>query len=458
MPPIVPLIAEAAGGLLFASTALTAVTLRRVVPTNRVDIVQSSGKTTSYGKDRANGNVYYAWPSWLPFIGVTVTHFPESVFTVELKDYAAYDVGRLPFLVDIMGFFRIGDSDKAAHRVADFAELQVQLHSVMESTVRSVLASARLEDIMQDRVVLAGEFTAAINASLAEWGVTTVKDIAFMDIRDQPVQGLEPNQGVIANIMAKEKSRIARESRVVQAANQQAAQTAEIEANREVGMRQQEAALQVGQAQALAEKGVGIAEQQAKQEVLSEAKTTAEREMEVKQVTNVRSAEIARSVAEVSADQARKVMVVNADAERQRLETIATGTLEAAKRGAEGTKVKGEAEGAALQAIKLAEVAPQITLAEKIGGNEGYQTYLVRIEQVRASQAIGIAQADALKAADIKVIVTGGDVVSGMSGITDVFSAKGGQAIGAMIEGLAQTPAGAAVVERVTRKPKEGAA
>jgi flotillin len=439
--------AEIGGGVLFATSALTAITLRRVVPTNRVDIVQSSGKTTSYGKDRANGNVYYAWPPWLPVIGVTVTHFPESVFTVELKDYAAYDVGRLPFLVDIMGFFRIGDSDKAAHRVADFAELQMQLHSVMESTVRSVLASAKLEDIMQDRVVLAGEFTKAINASLEEWGVTTVKDIAFMDIRDQ--QGQE----VIANIMAKEKSRIARESRVVQASNNQAAQTAEIEANREVGMRQQEAVLQVGQAQALAEKGVGIAEQQAKQEILTESKTTAEREMEVKQVTDVRTAEIARSVAEVSADQQRKVLVVNSDAERQRLELVATGQLEANKREAEGVRIKGEAEGAAQTAVNLAAVSPQITLAKEIGGNEGYQTYLVSIEKVRAGQAVGIAQADALKAADIKVIVTGGDVPTGMGNITELFSAKGGQAIGAMLEGLSQTDSGKAVVDRVTKKP-----
>jgi hypothetical protein len=44
-----------------------------------------------------------------------------------------------------------------------------------------------------------------------------------------------------------------------------------------------------------------------------------------------------------------------------------------------------------------------------------------------------------------------------MNGITDVFSAKGGQALGAMLEGLAQTDAGKAVVERATKgaaKPK----
>ncbi len=45
--------------------------LRRVVTTNEVHIVQSSKLTTSYGKDTNNGNTYYEWPSWLPVIGVT---------------------------------------------------------------------------------------------------------------------------------------------------------------------------------------------------------------------------------------------------------------------------------------------------------------------------------------------------------------------------------------------------
>lgn len=41
-------------------------TLRSVVSTNDVHIVQRGKRTVSYGKDQADGNVYYAWPSWLP--------------------------------------------------------------------------------------------------------------------------------------------------------------------------------------------------------------------------------------------------------------------------------------------------------------------------------------------------------------------------------------------------------
>ena len=69
---------------------------RRVVPTNMVHIVQSSKSTVSYGRGREAGNTYYEIPSFIPFFGVTVTQFPESIFDISLKDYEAYDTGRLP--------------------------------------------------------------------------------------------------------------------------------------------------------------------------------------------------------------------------------------------------------------------------------------------------------------------------------------------------------------------------
>lgn len=434
--------------LAFALLSLiVAFLLRRVVPTNRVDIVQSKKYTRSYGKGRENGNVYYAWPSFLPLIGVTVAHFPESVFNVTLKDYDAYDSGRLPFQVDIMSFFRIADSDMAAHRVANFDELNDQLRGVLQGAVRRTLATNKLEEIMEDRAKLGTTFTQEVNDQLKEWGVTTVKTIEFMDIRDAP------GSTVIQNIMAKEKSRIDMESRMAVAANNQTAELREIEAQQVVDVRDTEAKQLVGERQAEADKAVGISQQKAEQEVLSEKKVTTEREAEVIKVKEVRAAEIAREVAEVSADQDRKVTIVVADADRQRMELIATGQLEAAKRDAEGIRIKGEAEGAAKEAVLQAEVAPQITLAKEIGGNEGYQTYLVQVENVRANKEIGVAQASALTKADVKVIVNGGTVQGGVGSISELFTSRGGQAIGSMLEGLAQTEPGKAVIDLATKKP-----
>lgn len=450
-----PLIITAAIGVAVAVAVLllmAGVALRRVVPTNRVDIVQSAKWTRSYGKGRDYGNAYYAIPSFVPVFGVTITHFPESVFDITLSGYDAYDSGRLPFLVDVMAFFRVEDSDTAAHRVAHFDELRDQLKGVLQGAVRRTLAVHKLEQIMEDRTALGQTFTEEVNEQLKEWGVTTAKSIEFMDIRD--VQGSQ----VISNIMAKEKSRIEMESRMAVAGNMQNAQTREVEASREVQMRQQEAALAVGQKAAATKQAVGVAEQQATQEVLTQEQETAKRQMEVQQVQDVRAAEIAQSVAVVQAEQARKVAVVESDAERQRQEIVAQGRLAAAKLDAQGTQAKGEAEGNAKRAVLLAEVAPQITLAKEIGSNEGYQSYLVRIRGVEAQQAVGVANAEALKAADIKVIATGGSVQSSLGSVSELFTPKGGATIGGMIEGLeAVAPAAVEAVRAATRKPNGSA-
>jgi flotillin len=439
----VTLIILATIAAVILAAIFVAVTLRRVVPTNMVDIVQSRKTTTSYGSG-AGSNVYYQWPAFLPLLGVVVTRLPVSVFKVSLKDYASYDSGRLPFLVDVAAFFRVEDSNIAAQRVSSFEQLQQQLISILEGAVRVTLAQHKLEEIMQDRAVLGATFTKNVQSALAEWGVATVQDIQFMDLRDVA------DSKVIHNIMAKESSRIEKESRTMVADNHRAAAEAEIEAQRQVDLQAQDATEQVGIRTAAQTQNVGIAKQKSDQQVLTEAQETKTREMAVRQVEAVRTAEIARDVATVTAEQQRKVTVIDADAEKQRLTTVADGSLAAAQRDAEAITVKGEAEGRAKTAVLLAEVTPQITLAKEIGSNEGYQHYLISIKNVEANRDVGIEQAKALTAADVRVIATGGDVSGSVSSIGDIFSAKGGARLAATLAGLAQTDEGAAVVERVT--------
>jgi flotillin len=242
--------------------------LRRVVPTNMVHIVQSSKKTTPYGRGKEAGNTYYEWPAWIPYFGVTVTQFPESNFQVSLDNYDAYDTNRLPFVVDVTAFFRVDNAETAAQRISSFNELKLQLISVLQGSVRRILATNQLEDIMQERSSLGQQFTAEVKDQIKEWGVVPVKTIEFMDLRDSP------KAQVIANIMAKEQSRIDKESRVAVAANQQEAKLKEIDAQRTVEVQRQDAEQQVGLRTAEKDKAVGIAQQQANQEVLTQKKET----------------------------------------------------------------------------------------------------------------------------------------------------------------------------------------
>jgi flotillin len=431
-----------------------AVIWRRVVPTNMVHIVQSSKKTVSYGRGREAGNTYYAIPSFIPFFGVTVTLFPESVFDLNLRDYDAYDVDRLPFLVDVRAFFRISDSQIAAQRVSNFAELQGQLGGVLQGAVRSVLAQYSLDHIMSDRATLGRQFSDVVDLGLKEWGVSTVKTIEFMDIRDSR------DSQVIHNIMAKKKSYIEMESRVEVAKNMQDAETKEIEAKRQIALSRTEAEQQVGIRQAEKEKTIGIAQEKNKQEVQLEAKLTTERQMEVQKVQSVRQAEIDKEVATVKAEQDKQVQVVNAEAakqaqitnaeaEKESVTQIAEGKLAATLKNAEGIQAEGTARAEAEKALLLAPVNAQITLANEIGSNEGYQAYLIKVRNIEATEAVGKEMAGAIKAADLKIIANSGDVQSGIGNLADVFTPKGGTSIAGMLAALNQTEEGSALLGKV---------
>ena len=127
------------------------------------------------------------------------------------------------------------------------------------------------------------------------------------------------------------------------------------------------------------------------------------------------------------------------------------GQLVVAQKEAEGIKARGEAQAKAKEKLGLAEVQPQITLAKEIGENEGYQTYLIEIKKVEASQAVGVEQARNLGNAQIKIVANsgGGNIQEGVSSVMDLFSAKGGQVLGSMLETFAGTEQGQALLGKL---------
>jgi flotillin len=445
------------GAILLGVTFLGAIFMRRVVPTNMVHIVQSVRKTTPYGTGQATGNVYYEFPSWLPILGVNVIKLPVSNFGINLKDYDAYDKDRVPFLVDIVAFFRIADTAKAAQRVTHIGELQAQLTQIIQGAVRKILAGDHIDVIMTERAKFGDQFTKDVADQLQEWGVESVKSMELMDIRDTH------NSEVIHNIMAKKISHIAMESRVEVANNTQVAESAEIDAKRTVALSRTDAEQQVGIRNAEKEKVVGIATEKANQDVQAEAKTTTEREMAVQKVQQVTASEIARDVAIVQADAQRKVQitqaeaakavqVTNADAQKLAQVTVSEGNLTATLNDSNGVAALGKAKAEAEAAMLLAPVTAQTKLAQEIGANEGYQKYLVDIRQVEANQAIGVASAEALKAADVKIIANAGSATDGLKGAAGIFTPSGGTSLGGMLEALAQTDEGAKLLGAVTAK------
>lgn len=399
--------------------------LRRVVAVNEVHVVQRRGRTLSYGKEMPGGNVYYAWPSWFPVLGVNALVLPVSIFDLDLPDYEAYDMGRLPLVVHIKAFFRIKDSNTAAQRIPDFKELSDQLEAVVQGSVRSVLAGHDIHDIMHQRSQLEEAMTKEVAEQLPYWGVESVKSIELMDIRDAE------GSLVIHNIMMKRRSEIEMESRVEIAKNGKIAQQSEIEAEREIELQKQQATQAVGIRQAQAAREIQLATQEAAQVVKVAERQTKEKELDIARTQAFREAEIDKEQALIRADKSKQVTVLAAQAQ-----------LESERLHAAGVQALGMAKAESEKALLLAPVEAQTRLAKEIGANVGYQSYLTTIKKVEATMAIGIEQAKALDKADIKIIVNSGAPAEGVSKVMDLFSSKGGTEIGAMFEALKNTPVG----------------
>jgi flotillin len=435
--------------------------LRRIVPTNVVHIVQRGDKTVSYGVGKGS-NVYYEFPKWIPKIGVEVRILPVSNFDIDLAKYSAYDKDRVPFVVDVKAFFHISDTNKAAEKVESFAELKKQLENVVQGSVRSILAKSKLEEIMEERSVFGERFTENVKHDLQNWGVEAIKNIELMDIRDAE------GSNVIHQIMAKRMSAIDMESRTEVAKNSKMAKQAELEAKKEIevttaetekiaGEAQAQSQQAIGIAKAEAMKKTGIAEQQSISEIARAERATAEQQMEVVKVNQVKQAEIDREREIITAEQEKQKTEIRAEADKFRVETEAAALLEAKRKEAEAAKTLGTAEAEVIKAkgiseaesrkaMELASVMAQTTLAKEIGENKPYQEYLIRVKEVEVSQVVGVAQyesmAKALSTADLKLLVNSGDVHSGIGKLSDLFTSKGASQLNGLIEGLKQTDQG----------------
>jgi len=475
----------ALGGLTGVVVLLAAFAFRRVVSTNTVHIVQSGKTTIPHGSGLDAGNVYYEIPTWVPKLGVSVITLPVNNFDLSLSDYEAYDEDRVPFLVDVTAFFRIYDTTIAAKRIANMDELENQLSLIVQGSIRKVLASDKIDNIMTQRSTFGERFTNEVGDQLVEWGVQSIKNMELMDIRDSP------KSDVIARIMAKKISEIDRDSRITVAENNRLAKVSEVEnlrtseiasvdAQREVELSKQIAQQQVGEREAERQKAVGVAQEQSQQEVLIQKAQTTERNLAVQRVQDVKQAEIERDTALVNADQEQKVAaiaretalviadqekkvavvdkeraVVQAEQQKETTILVAEGVLASEKNKAEAIKLNGIAKAEAEKQLQLAPVAAQITLAKEIGSNPEYQRYLALIQALQAYTTVGSEQAAALKDADVKIIANGGSAPEGLSKVTDLFSSKGGTSLAAALEAFSQSDLGADLMARFTTPAAE---
>ena len=267
---------------------------------------------------------------------------------------------------------------------------------VVQGVVRNILASDNINNIWLQRATFGESFSKEVKDQLAEWGVSSIKSMELMDIRDSQ------KSGVIARIQAKKISKIDRDSRITVAKNNRHAKDAEVEnlctsaissvaANQEIQLSREIAEQQAGERSAAKQKAVGFAQEQSKQEVLLEQAQIKEKVLAVRRVEEIKVAEIQRDTGLVLAEKEQKIAaiakqtaLVQASQNKETTILVAEGNLEAEKNNAAAIQAIGISRAEAEKALQLAPVSAQISLTQEIGTNESYQKYLALIEAFKA--------------------------------------------------------------------------
>ncbi len=451
--------------LLFIMTQL-----RKVVPTNEAHVVQKGKSSVAYGKWFKWGNVYHAWPSWVPVWWISVQKLPLSIFDLQLNDYKAYDSGKVPFQVDITAFFEIRDPETAAQKVYTISELKDQLNETLKWVVRKVLASKDIVDIMESRVEIKKEFYDQVFGAVKSWGIM-LQNVEFMDIRDAD------GSQVVTNIMMKKRSEIESESQIEVAENQKkaiiekenkeaearaAAAAAKSRADIIASDAEREAELKVIENEKLTqnqeiekERILAVQKEEAKQKLYEAEKITAEKQLDVKRVEEEKNAEIAKSIELIRADEQKQKVIIDAEADKEQVRLQAEADKEAIELSATADKIKVElaaeakkkeiesiwiAEAKTLDYIGTAKAKNKTQMAEALNTFDKESLDFMKKElDVNLSEIVDLEKAKALWKADVKVISTGANGWEWVKNFMELFSAKGWTNIGAMVEAAKNT-------------------
>ncbi len=436
------------GIVIFIVFIIIAVNLRKVVSTNEVHILQKGKRTIIKGKDFEEWNVYYNFPQWMPWFGVSVTKLPLYVFDIKLEKYQAYDNGKIPFDVDVTAFFIIKDPELAAKRVADFEELKLQLKEIVKWSIRKTLSQYDIQEIMEARGDLATKFYEEITQAVKEWWVD-LKNIEFMDIID--AEWFE----VIRNLLEKKrkaiesdsKNEVARKNRDIEIVEAQAKKEAEvkrIENEKEAKLAQIEADKLTRTQEVEKEKLIRLQEEESKKQIFEKQKETKQKELDIKLLEEEREAEIQKVKEIIDAEKSKEIDIKNAEAKARTIELDAEARARAVELDAEAKQGAVEKEWLAkaksIDYIGTAEAKNKMEMAKAL--NMFSQTtleYLTQELNLKYNTKVDLEKAKALEKADIKVISTGANGDEGMNSFMDLFTSKGGANVWAMVESFKNT-------------------
>lgn len=375
----------------------------RRVPIDMVDVVSGRGNAVkSYSGNVVNATTgqsgYFKIPSWVPYLGMEVNSVPLNIMEIGIGGLQTFDVDRVRFLADIACYVTVAGREGAIVAATRFQEgnlkeqLERQLRPVIQEAVRDTTTKMTIHETINNRDKITVISAKAVEVALKEWGLS-LKKLSLVNLRD-----LEDGEAtVIEDISKIREVEINSEARQKNALRTKEARMKEAEADQEARNKEIER-----------DKQVGMWEKQRDLEVYKRSQLAKEEEMRVTKIQTVRQAEINKEKQIIDAEARKQQVVIEANAEKAKRETEAQGfkaqkTLEGEgegkKREMEG---KGEAEAIRAKGFAEAEAKEKLQAALNKFQNLGV-TAMVAEKIVAMQRDVGIASAEALKNAELKI-------------------------------------------------------
>jgi len=372
-----------------------------VDPSKAHMVIKASGKTVIYSADDSistseNKSSYFFIPEWVPFIGMT-----RKIIDVTIKEIVdhqeTYEKSQARYCVDTSLKYRINNVSVNGQTSLGEEDVAKQLREVISSTVRDVTIKYTLVEVRANKSKVEDEIEELITKDLNKWGLYLVNFqlVNFADTK---------HSTIVSDISEREEKRIAAETRIAVAERDREAKIKEAE-NREMASVRELLEKQKVDAQAEASK-VEVAKQEEKAK---------EAHFKVVKVEEIKRAEIDKEKAKVVAEQIKEVALIKAnelkDAEeinKQQKKLSGEGDKikaeEIAKGNAAKAREEGLAEAEAIEAKGLAEAKAKNELQKALNlfGDDAIKA-LIAEKEVAKDEAIGIATAQALANAEVKV-------------------------------------------------------
>lgn len=399
----------------------------RIVPPSEAHLVVTPTKRKVCASEetlRKNGgkSTYFEIPAWIPFFGRAVRVMDITIKELTINGQETYEKDQARYQVNSSTKYRIVDVEKAAETFTTDEELRCQLEEIVRAAIRAVTVKYSVTDVRANKKRMSEEIEEEIRDDLANWGLKLV-NFVVVDFQDTDDSQVISNISKRREVQIESETRIdnanrIKEAKIKEAESDQLAKDREIERDEAVAKREQG-------------KKIAIAQQE---------QIVADEEMKVKRVREVKQEEIEKEQAIIKAQAEKEQAMIAAAAEKERKRIVAEGYKEQMTLEGEGNASKAlseaGAEAAAIEKRGLAEARVKEEMAKALNMFTADAIRALTAEQVvLKDKEIGIALAEALKAADLKFISAG----KATSLLELLSTPEGGASMGAMLDSFQKT-------------------